>query len=121
MTRSIGHSGAKPIMMQNFVSLGILPLAFQLLKFFFRKLIESCSKFGIEFVFSVSPGLSMSFSSQADYGRLLAKFEQIKQLGCRSFAVLWDDINAELQGNDAVVYQAGLAFSIIFGWKRKVW
>ena len=63
-------------------------------------------------MFSVSPGLSMSFSSQADYGRLLAKFEQIKQLGCRSFAILWDDINAELQGNDAVVYQAGLARSL---------
>ena len=37
MTRSIGHSGAKPIMMQNFVSSGTLSLVFQLLKFFFSE------------------------------------------------------------------------------------
>ena len=96
-------------MMPKFVNSGTLLYEFPTDQTIFRKLIESCAKFGIEFVFSVSPGLSMSFSSQADYGRLLAKFEQIKQLGCRSFAILWDDINAELQGNDAVVYQAGLA------------
>ena len=68
---------------------------------FFRELIENCNTFGIEFVFSVSPGLDLVFHSQQDYDQLLKKFQQLKDLGCRSFAVLWDDINAELQGVDA--------------------
>ena len=64
-------------------------------------MIENCNTFGIEFVFSVSPGLDLVFHSQQDYDQLLKKFQQLKDLGCRSFAVLWDDINAELQGVDA--------------------
>ena len=68
---------------------------------FFRELITNCNTFGIEFVFSVSPGLDLVFHSQQDYDQLLKKFQQLKDLGCRSFAVLWDDINAELQGVDA--------------------
>ena len=64
-------------------------------------MITNCNTFGIEFVFSVSPGLDLVFHSQQDYDQLLKKFQQLKDLGCRSFAVLWDDINAELQGVDA--------------------
>ena len=73
----------------------------RLMKNDFRELIENCNTFGIEFVFSVSPGLDLVFHSQTDYDQLLKKFQQLKELGCRSFAVLWDDINAELQGADA--------------------
>jgi len=71
-----------------------------------KELIENCNTFGIEFVFSVSPGLDLVFHSQQDYDQLLKKFQQLKDLGCRSFAVLWDDINAELQGVDAKVFES---------------
>jgi len=74
-----------------------------------KELIDACVKYAIEFVFSVSPGLSMSFASTADFELLLAKFVQLKALGCRSFALLWDDINCELQGADATTFESPAA------------
>jgi hyaluronoglucosaminidase len=47
----------------------------------------------VELVFALSPGLSMRYSSPADLESLLAKFEAVYALGCRSYAVAFDDID----------------------------
>ena len=77
-------------------------------------MIDSCNVFGIEFVFSVSPGLDLVFSSQTDFDQLLLKFQQLKTIGCSSFAILWDDINSELQGNDLKVFESPGIAQVLF-------
>jgi hyaluronoglucosaminidase len=49
----------------------------------------------VELVFALSPGLSMRYASGADLEALLAKFEAVYALGCRSFTVPFDDIDHE--------------------------
>ena len=46
-----------------------------------RHLIESSRAFGVDFVFSVSPGLDLIYSSDADLRQLLDKFEELQKLG----------------------------------------
>ncbi|MCW2863599.1 MAG: Beta-N-acetylhexosaminidase [Actinoallomurus sp.] len=47
----------------------------------------------VEFTFALSPGLSIRYTSPADLEALLAKFEAVYALGCRSFTVPFDDID----------------------------
>ncbi|HZC27772.1 MAG TPA: beta-N-acetylglucosaminidase domain-containing protein, partial [Actinopolymorphaceae bacterium] len=47
----------------------------------------------IDFVFALSPGLSICYSSATDYAALTAKFESLYKLGVRSFAIPFDDID----------------------------
>ena len=50
----------------------------------------------IRFVYSLAPGLSMRFSEDGEHQFLVAKAEQLWQAGVRSFALLFDDVPAEL-------------------------
>lgn len=52
---------------------------------------------GVDFVFALSPGLSMQYSSREDLDRLAAKYEQVRAIGVSRFALLLDDIPARLQ------------------------
>lgn len=47
----------------------------------------------VDFVFALSPGLSICYSSAADYAALTAKFDSLYKLGVRSFAMPFDDID----------------------------
>lgn len=61
------------------------------------ELIDACRKGNIDFVYCLSPGLSMEYSSGEDRDRLLTKLESISALGVSSFGLLLDDIPAALQ------------------------
>ncbi|TDC54159.1 hypothetical protein E1212_03205 [Jiangella ureilytica] len=50
----------------------------------------------VRFVFSVSPGLSMVYSDPAEVDLLIAKLEQVRQVGVRDVALLFDDIAPDL-------------------------
>jgi protein O-GlcNAcase/histone acetyltransferase len=67
----------------------------------FRNLIETSQQNGVDFVFSMAPGLDLRYSCNIDLEQLLNKFMDIKDLGCKSFAILFDDINEDLSPEDA--------------------
>jgi hyaluronoglucosaminidase len=56
------------------------------------ELARTAEKHGLAFAYAIAPGLDVCYSSDADFETLLAKCEQVKSVGVRSFQLLWDDI-----------------------------
>lgn len=65
-----------------------------------EKLIQSCRNKDIQFIYSLAPGLDLRYSDPEDCALLTAKFEQVASAGCRSFALLFDDIPSGLNEAD---------------------
>ncbi|HOK77018.1 MAG TPA: beta-N-acetylglucosaminidase domain-containing protein [Verrucomicrobiota bacterium] len=63
-------------------------------------LIRASNKRGISFSYAIAPGLDMRFSADSDLDALRNKLAQVIKMGCRSFALLFDDIPARLAPND---------------------
>ena len=61
------------------------------------ELVELCAAHGIEFVYCLSPGLSIRYSDPGDIEALSAKFSSVAALGVRTFGLLLDDIPTDLQ------------------------
>ncbi|MEV8252691.1 protein O-GlcNAcase [Rhodoglobus sp. NPDC076762] len=61
------------------------------------QLIAQCETHGLNFMYCLSPGLSMKYSSDDDVEMLLAKFDSVRELGVSSFGLLLDDIPTRLQ------------------------
>ncbi len=61
------------------------------------ELVAACRAAGVRFQYALSPGLSMRYSLAADRALVLAKLEQVRDLGVDAFALLLDDIPADLQ------------------------
>ncbi|MGE5584843.1 MAG: protein O-GlcNAcase [Bacillota bacterium] len=61
------------------------------------ELASHARKHGIAFVFAVSPGLSLRYSDRRDQDTLVAKLKALYDAGARAFALLYDDIPAELR------------------------
>ena len=66
----------------------------------FEKLIKKGSSMGVDVSIAVSPGLSMSYSSEEDFETLLSKFLSFARIGSRTFSLFLDDIPPELKSND---------------------
>ncbi|XP_066041290.1 LOW QUALITY PROTEIN: protein O-GlcNAcase-like [Chamaea fasciata] len=58
-----------------------------------RSLLEAAHEQGVEFIFAISAGQDMVFSSAGDRLLLQQKLRQVAAMGCRSFALLFDDID----------------------------
>ncbi|XP_050176950.1 protein O-GlcNAcase-like isoform X4 [Myiozetetes cayanensis] len=58
-----------------------------------QSLIEAARNQGVEFVFAISAGQDMVFSSAGDRLLLQQKLRQVAAMGCCSFALLFDDID----------------------------
>ncbi|KAJ7425427.1 protein O-GlcNAcase-like isoform X1 [Willisornis vidua] len=58
-----------------------------------RSLIEAAQEQGVEFVYAISAGQDMVFSSAGDRLLLQQKLRQVAAMGCSSFALLFDDID----------------------------
>ncbi|XP_074640311.1 protein O-GlcNAcase-like isoform X2 [Tubulanus polymorphus] len=69
-------------------------------------LIEAASEHGISFVYALSPGIDITFSSTKDVTYLKRKLEQVNQFGCTSFALLFDDIEIEMCEADKEMFQS---------------
>ena len=61
------------------------------------ELVGECSRHGLDFVYCLSPGLSIEYSSREDRRILSSKLDSIAGLGVRSFGLLLDDIPNDLQ------------------------
>ncbi len=55
-------------------------------------LIHDCRRAGVDFVWAVSPGLTIRHAKDEDFELLAEKFERIADKGVRSFALFLDDI-----------------------------
>ncbi len=60
-------------------------------------LIDACRRHDVEFVFCLSPGLSIQYANEVDLHALSAKFDSIAAMGVRRFGLLLDDIPGQLQ------------------------
>ncbi len=58
------------------------------------ELIEACNRNMVKFTWAVHPGADIRWTDE-DFNDIMAKFEQLYQLGCRSFAIFFDDIHGE--------------------------
>ena len=58
------------------------------------ELVRSCERNRVDFVWAVHPGQDIQWNEE-DYGRLVAKFEAMYDLGVRAFAIFFDDISGE--------------------------
>ncbi|XP_028827723.1 protein O-GlcNAcase isoform X1 [Denticeps clupeoides] len=59
-------------------------------------LISTAKKHNIEFIYAISPGLDITFSNPKEVATLKRKLDQVSEFGCRSFALLFDDIETEM-------------------------
>lgn len=57
------------------------------------ELVDQARANDVDFTFALSPGLSIRYTSEADYEALIAKFEALYELGVRSFNIPFDDID----------------------------
>ncbi|XP_032418278.1 protein O-GlcNAcase [Xiphophorus hellerii] len=59
-------------------------------------LISAAEKNRVEFIYAISPGLDITFSNPREVAALKRKLDQVKEFGCRSFSLLFDDIETEM-------------------------
>ncbi|CAI2357627.1 unnamed protein product [Caenorhabditis sp. 36 PRJEB53466] len=67
---------------------------------YLRNMVESAKENNVNFVYAISPGLDIVYSSEKELDTLKMKLEQVKSVGCDSFAVLFDDIEKEMHQED---------------------
>ncbi|XP_072240434.1 protein O-GlcNAcase [Leuresthes tenuis] len=59
-------------------------------------LISAAKQHNVEFIYAISPGLDITFSNPKEVAALKRKLDQVKTFGCRSFSLLFDDIETEM-------------------------
>uniref|UniRef100_A0A8C7TTL4 GH84 domain-containing protein n=1 Tax=Oncorhynchus mykiss TaxID=8022 RepID=A0A8C7TTL4_ONCMY len=69
-------------------------------------LIVESEKRGLRFVYSLSPGQDIVFSSSCDLSLLKRKLRQVSKLGCQAFAILFDDIDHSLCQADSQAFSS---------------
>ena len=60
------------------------------------ELVEAAARHGVDFTYALAPGLSICYSDEADFEALVAKLEQLREVGVQRFPLLFDDIEQEL-------------------------
>ncbi|CAF1317521.1 unnamed protein product [Adineta steineri] len=64
------------------------------------QLIHVAKQCGINFIYALSPGLDITYSSEKDLTALKRKFDQLSSIGCEHWALLFDDIENEMSQQD---------------------
>ena len=62
-----------------------------------KALISLTAENDMDFWYNIGPGLSMAYSSNEDFKLLVAKLNQVRELGVTRFGLLYDDIPEKLQ------------------------
>lgn len=71
-----------------------------------RTLMMEAERRGLTFVYALSPGQDIVFSSASDLSLLKRKLRQVSELGCHAFALLFDDIDHSLCQADSQVFSS---------------
>ncbi|XP_062311913.1 protein O-GlcNAcase [Osmerus eperlanus] len=61
-----------------------------------KALISAAKQHDVEFIYAISPGLDITFSSSREVATLKRKLDQVLGFGCSSFSLLFDDIETEM-------------------------
>ncbi|KAL4640649.1 protein O-GlcNAcase isoform X1 [Arapaima gigas] len=69
-------------------------------------LICAAEEHGIKFIYAISPGLDITFSNQKEVSTLKRKLDQVSHFGCKSFALLFDDIDHNMCPADKEVFSS---------------
>nr|CAG4636800.1 EOG090X01OH [Ceriodaphnia reticulata]SVE72785.1 EOG090X01OH [Ceriodaphnia reticulata] len=69
-------------------------------------LIATSKECNINFFYALSPGLDITYSSAKEMVILKRKLDQVAQFGCTAFALLFDDIEAEMTESDKEAFQS---------------
>ncbi|MBQ3045706.1 MAG: beta-N-acetylglucosaminidase domain-containing protein [Clostridia bacterium] len=62
-----------------------------------RELVDASKKYHMDFYWCIAPGLSMKYSDEAEFERLIEKTKQLYSIGITHFGLLLDDIDEELE------------------------
>jgi hyaluronoglucosaminidase len=60
------------------------------------ELAAEAARLGVDFAYAIAPGLDLCYSKESEWDALLAKLDQVRSVGIRSFQLLWDDIEHTL-------------------------
>jgi hyaluronoglucosaminidase len=60
------------------------------------ELVGACEQHGVDFAYAIAPGLDVCYSNDGELGTLIAKCDQLRSIGVRTFQLLWDDIEHDL-------------------------
>lgn len=63
----------------------------------FAEAVNAAESCGMAFMYSLSPGGSIAYASDEDFGHIVAKFRAFYEIGVYDFALLLDDIQADFQ------------------------
>lgn len=63
-----------------------------------RQLAKEAKKDNVSFCWSAHPGYGWNYNSDADHNALMAKFEQLYDLGVRQFGISYDDLSGYTNG-----------------------
>lgn len=69
-----------------------------------KGLVTYARSHGIRFVYSLSPGLSLIYSSVRDRQAILQKINQLRSIGIHDFMLSFDDISTQLDRRDIKAY-----------------
>ncbi|CAL8376729.1 unnamed protein product [Gadus morhua 'NCC'] len=67
---------------------------------------EEARSRGVTFVYALSPGQDIVFSSACDLTLLKRKLKQVSDLGCEAFAILFDDIDHSMCQADSEAFSS---------------
>jgi protein O-GlcNAcase/histone acetyltransferase len=70
------------------------------------ELVQSCQRRGLFFIYGLSPGLDIRFSEEAERSRIKSRFDQLRKVGVRHFALLFDDLPGNMSPEDRSRYQS---------------
>jgi protein O-GlcNAcase/histone acetyltransferase len=69
-------------------------------------LIQASREHGVRFVYGLSPGLDICFSSPSDRDCIKRRFQQLLDVGAQSFALLFDDLPGQLTDADRQAFSS---------------
>lgn len=79
-----------------------------------RELKQECDTHLVDFYYCISPGNDLQFRSEADFASLEAKLAAMIAIGVRHFALLMDDIDYALSGENLYYLErSGLAHAYV--------
>uniref|UniRef100_A0A672RZ63 protein O-GlcNAcase n=1 Tax=Sinocyclocheilus grahami TaxID=75366 RepID=A0A672RZ63_SINGR len=71
-----------------------------------KALVCEAESRGLTFVYALSPGQDIVFSSSCDLTLLIRKLRQVSDLGCQAFALLFDDIDHSMCQSDTEAFSS---------------
>ncbi|XP_062849403.1 protein O-GlcNAcase [Trichomycterus rosablanca] len=71
-----------------------------------KALVYEAESRGLRFIYALSPGQDIVFSSSSDLTLLRRKLRQVADLGCQAFAILFDDIDQSMCQADTEVFSS---------------